>query len=109
RVCLQKARSNARSSPGCGETSPRWKLKRPSDDRRIDRAVQVLPHGQSVGMIGDCRRADLRLRVLDQQSRAAVPVQRLLRIQPQLLANALNEDVLLGRDAGLLDVAMRRS
>ena len=50
-------------------------------------------------MIGDRRCKRARLWIGDADPRAAIPVKRLLRIQAQLFANALNQQVLLGADA----------
>ena len=60
-------------------------------------------------MIGNRRRVRFGAGILDQQTRAAIPMHGLLRIQAQLLTNALDEDVLLGGNAGGLDVAIGRS
>jgi ferredoxin len=74
--CSRRARSSARSWRGCSATvsASLADAKRATDDRRIDRAVEVLPHRQRVGMIGDRRRATARLRIGDRDPRAAIPV-----------------------------------
>ena len=60
-------------------------------------------------MIGNRGRAGARRRILDEQSRASVPVHGLFGIHPQLFAHALDQDVLLGGNAGAVDIAIRRS
>src|SRR5438067_4722962 len=73
--------------------------ERPPDDRRVHRAVEVLPHRQRVGVIGDGGGGGAGGGVGDGDARAAVPVHGLVGVEAQLLADALHQQVLLGGDA----------
>src|SRR5205823_4350388 len=83
-------------------------VERPPDHRRIDRPVEVLPHRQRVGVVGDGGGGAAGGGVVDREAGASVPVHRLLGVEAELLADALDQQVLLGGDADDVEGAVRR-